>query len=96
MTRRAATQLLNKWLPDRGYWRLPSEKRQKKESSQSYKKGYEVRFVASDKAEIKQIQEMLEALDMKGGKPFPKASQWVVPVYGRAQVEEILELIGEL
>ena len=96
MTKRAATSLLNKWLPDRGYWRIPDTKRQKAESSQSYKKGYEIRFVATDEAEIEQIEDMLSALDIRSGSPFAKANQWIVPVYGREQVEEILEMVGQL
>jgi hypothetical protein len=58
--------------------------------------GYELRFSASSREEALAIARLLRATGFRPGKPWlkPKARQWRVPVYGRAQVAELLMHFG--
>lgn len=83
---------LVKLINGRFYFRLPDKKRRKIEG-QAYKHGYEVRLVAKDKIELKQIQSLLKDLGFDIGKPFTKGSQLVQPVYGKYQVEKLKTIL---
>ena len=69
-----------------GYARVSNKKR-KKELGQNYKKGYEVRLVATTRTELRQIRQWLRQAGFKAGKPFQKGTRIVQPVYGKATVE---------
>ena len=60
-----------------------------------YKKGDEVRLIASSEIELTDIQRLLQAAGFKLAKPFRKATQLCQPIYGRHEVARFLELIGE-
>lgn len=70
-----------------GYVRMPNLKKRSKAGSQVYKKGYEVRLVADDRAQVKQLQAALRVLGIQPGRVFPKHSKIIVPIYGREAVE---------
>ena len=59
----------------------------REEEGQKYKKGYEVRFTVTDRAEERELRACLAALGLKGGKAFVKHTHLVVPVYGKAAVK---------
>lgn len=67
----------------------------RKAEGQKYKKGYEVRLVASSLDELRQIQELLIEAGLSFGRPYLKARRIVQPIYGRANFERFLELMGE-
>ncbi len=78
-----------------GCLRLPNATR-RKEGSQKYKKGYELRLVAQTKNELKQIRRLLQQMGFKLGKPYQKGRQTVQPVYGKQAVEQFCNLLAQL
>ncbi|MEZ5308565.1 MAG: hypothetical protein R2684_15580 [Pyrinomonadaceae bacterium] len=72
-----------------GYMRTPNEDRLK-EGPQTYKKGFEIRLMARDESELKEIRNLIIAVGLNPGKPFQKANQWCQPIYGRSAFEEFL------
>lgn len=75
-----------------GYYRVPDEDmRQQKKAS--YKKGYEIRFVAQNYKEYLEIRKLLKALGYLPGKAFLKGSQRVIPVYGKENYFAFRELM---
>jgi len=78
-----------------GYLRLPKDKPKTKKSTAS-RKGYEIRFVAKNKSELKELKQLLTYAEFKTGKPFEKFNQIVLPVYGKKQLERFKELLADL
>jgi hypothetical protein len=76
-----------------GYVRRINKVRRKKEG-RLYKKGNEVRLVASSAAELAEIRRLLRQAGFKLAQPFAKARQWCQPVYGVAEVNRFLSLVG--
>ncbi|MBI4675551.1 MAG: hypothetical protein HY741_28235 [Chloroflexi bacterium] len=72
------------------YARVPSAERQD-EGWTAYKKGYELRIVVKTQDDLKQLRRLLLDAGIQPGKAFRKAKQWVVPVYGKAAVTELLK-----
>ncbi len=68
------------------YVRQPNAERRKLEKTH-YKKGWEVRLVLKSEAEVAVARRLLEKSGLKAGRPFAKARQWVLPLYGRKMVE---------
>ena len=68
------------------YIRQPNAERRKLEKT-NYKKGWEVRLVLRNEAEVEVARRLLEKSGLKAGRPFPKARQWVLPLYGRRMVD---------
>jgi len=62
---------------------------------QKYKKGYEVRLVATSLDELFDIQGLLVEAGISFGRPYVKARRIVQPIYGRDNVKRFLELMGE-
>jgi hypothetical protein len=60
---------------------------------QRYKKGDEVRLVAHSVVELAHIRLLLRRAGFEPGRPFGKGNQFRQPVYGRAEVARLLELI---
>ena len=60
----------------------------------AYKKGDEVRLVATSEAELACIRAELERAGFKPGRPFRKAGQYRQPIYGREEVARFLSLVG--
>lgn len=77
-----------------GYIRWRDPKKLSRQTRQAYKKGYEIRFPVESRAEQRALVAALRALDIEPGRPFQKHSRIVVPVYGKDQVERILEFTG--
>lgn len=78
-----------------GYVRRPPEKRPDAQGSRRTHRGYEVRLVASSRSELREIRALLRRAGFRAGRPFAKANQFRLPVYGRDEVKRFLELIGE-
>lgn len=74
-----------------GYFRWPNSARREQENHQTYKKGYEVRLVARNQAELQQIRSLLVSAGFSVAKPYSQAKQWVQPVYGRQAVERFCQ-----
>ena len=77
-----------------GCMRRPNRRRRKKEK-RKYKMGYEIRLVARTKLEIDEIRGLLAAVGLKPGNPYAKVHQWVVPVYGKAAMEQFKSWLKE-
>ena len=67
--------------------RRPSAARQKRETHEEYKKGYEVRFSVASAAELGQLRRWLRGLGLRPGRPYTKANRTIVPVYGKQAVD---------
>lgn len=65
-------------------------------SPRSYKKGYELRFIATSKAELKRIQRLLREAGFPVATPFEKVNRLIQPVYGRDHVERFCEYLEEV
>jgi hypothetical protein len=65
------------------------------EGSRSYRKGEEVRLVAISIQELKLIRRLLREAGLKPGRPWRKDNRIRQPIYGRDQVERLLQLVGE-
>ncbi len=76
-----------------GYVRVPDAERLSEEGAQRYKKGYEVRLVASSAEELRLIRRQLRAAGFEPGRPFRKAQQYRQPLYGREVVVRFLEAV---
>jgi hypothetical protein len=63
--------------------------------ARTYKKGDEIRLVATSDAELLTMQELLLSAGFSLGNPFKKAQQYCQPIYGRNEVARFLSLIGE-
>lgn len=68
----------------------------RKELGQTYKKGYEIRFVAYDENELAELKTLMESLGLKHGKTYAKSKTTVLPVYGKQQMERFREIIMSL
>ena len=75
--------------------RVPDLDRRKKVGSQRYKKGYEVRIVASSRDELARIAKLLRKARFKPGRPFSKGRRTILPVYGIEAVRASLAVRGE-
>jgi len=87
--------ILARFYKRNGFLRLPNPKRKEQLGSRKYKKGYEVRLVANHTGELEQMQQALEQVGFKPGKPYQKSSQMVQPIYGKEAVLWFMMLDGE-
>lgn len=76
-----------------GNVRIPDPKL-RKAGPRSYKKGYEIRFVARSESELKRISRLLRLSGVKAGRPYQKGRQTVQPVYGKKTVKKLCEMLG--
>jgi len=70
----------------RGYMREPSAVRRKRDG-QKYKKGCEVRLVASSEEELAEIRRHLRKAGFNLARPYKKGTQIVQPVYGKRNMK---------
>lgn len=92
--RKSVVKKLGGYFLRNGYLRLPNEKLEK-ERAGDYRKGYEIRFVANNKNELKEIKSLLKEADLKPGKHFEKFNQFVLPVYGKESFFRFKSLLAE-
>lgn len=81
-----------------GYVRRHNSARYAAVGYMKYKKGYEVRLVANDDAELARILLLLKDSGFKPGRPFRSdktGGQYRVPIYGREQVARFLRIVEE-
>jgi hypothetical protein len=76
-----------------GYVRRQSPRRLAAEGYRGYKKGDEVRFIATSRSELASIQRWLRRAGFEPGRPFAKGRQFALPVYGRTAVQQLLSLL---
>ncbi len=88
MKRRDALKIIRKYYAEGGRVRNRIEKRVLRESKkQKYKKGFEVRIVVEDDTEYQELIQALCICDITAGRPYAHHSYWIVPIYGKKQVE---------
>lgn len=76
-----------------GCIRRPNPKRLAKLGAQKYKKGSEVRLTVESEEELAYVQELLDVLDFTAGRPFAKARQFCIPLYGNEQTARFEALL---
>lgn len=92
--RKSVVKKLGEYFLRNGCLRLPNEKL-KKQRDGNYRKGYEIRFVANNKIELKEIKSLLKEADLIPGKHFEKFNQFVLPVYGKESFFRFKSLLAE-
>ena len=55
--------------------------------------GFEIRLVVRDRAEERAAKTAMNELGLTPGRSFPKWDRYVIPFYGRRQVERFVETI---
>ena len=75
-----------------GVLRWPDADR-RAEEGRAYKKGYEVRFVAYSKTELRHIRRLLKHANFPLATPFQKIGRFVQPLYGKQHVERLCEYL---
>lgn len=91
---KSVVKKLGEYFLRNGYLRLPNEMLKKKKVG-NYRKSYEIRFVAKNKNELKEIKSLLKDADLKPGKHFSKFNQFVLPVYGKESFFRFKSLLAE-
>lgn len=86
----AETLSLADYVRANSYARVPIADRQE-EGWGTYKKGYELRIVVKSQDDLKKLRRLLLDAGIQPGKAYRKARQWVVPVYGKVYVSELLK-----
>lgn len=90
--KKAATELAALFARN-GCIRCPNPKRLAKLGAQKYKKGSEVRLMVESEEELTHVQELLDTLDFTSGRPFAKARQICIPIYGNEQTSRFEALL---
>jgi hypothetical protein len=71
--------------------RRPIERRKELDGPR-YRKGWEVRFYVGTQDEAALLAEALADAGLQAGRPYRKRpTRWIVPVYGRREVDLLLE-----
>lgn len=78
-----------------GYVRRQNARRLAAEGYLGYRKGDEIRFVLASRSELASIQRLLRRAGFEPGRPFTKGRKFVLPVYGRTAVQELLSLFED-
>lgn len=78
-----------------GYVRPPAEKRLAKPGTGEFRRGFEFRMTAENRAELMHIRRLLRQAGFKPGRPFEKANQYRQPVYGRKNLDRFLEMLEQ-
>lgn len=55
-----------------------------------YHKGWEIRFYAATAGDVERIVGLMADAGLRAGRPYPKRRRWVVPLYGRRQVDTVM------
>lgn len=76
---------LKKFYRKRGYVRIANKKRKKQ--SASYKKGWEVRLITTNEAELTMIRGWIEHVGLKPGKPYLNKTRMIQPIYGKVALD---------
>jgi len=92
LTNRKARHILKKIFLRNGYVRVKDEDKLKANGSQNYKKGYEIRFVPKDDAELELLQTAIATLGFYVGRTFEKHGHVIQPLYGKTITLEFQEL----
>ena len=90
-----AVQELSRLFQRNGYVRLQNTHRYQSEGYQQYKKGDEVRLIATSETELTMIQHLLAQTGFTFGRPFAKANQLRQPIYGREAVRRFLQMVQD-
>jgi hypothetical protein len=91
--RLSAESQLARFFRRNGCLRSPNLERRKRDG-QAYHKGYEIRFTANDRGELRTINRLLRSTGFNVGLPYPKGQKFVQPVYGKANYERFLTILG--
>ena len=87
-----SVRLLVELFERNGCVRTPDFKKRKR-LRERYKKGYEIRFIANTKSELRLVRRLLRRLHLKPGRPHVKRTQFVQPVYGKATVQRLVTFL---
>jgi hypothetical protein len=92
MSARTARKYVATFVLHHSYHRRPNPERRERDGHRKYKKGWELRLVATTEQEARKLRQALHVIGIEAGQPFPKARQTIVPVYGRDQVVRLSKI----
>lgn len=92
MTYKTAIRILMEIFIRNGYVRIKDESKLKANGSNSYKKGYEIRFLPKDDIESERLQTAISTLNFYVSKTFMKHGRVVQPLYGKDITLEFRDL----
>jgi hypothetical protein len=92
MSKNLAFEILKKVFLRNGYIRIKDSSRIEESKTQKYKKGFEVRFVAKDEAELALIRAAISDLGLYVAKSFVKGKQIIQPIYGEEMTRKFEKL----
>jgi hypothetical protein len=87
LDKRAATRWLRETYEQHGYIRVKTDSRRRTSRS------WEIRLWADDAKQSRRLSIALATLDLTSGKPFAKRNGFIVPLYGKQQVEQFLKRV---
>lgn len=90
---RTVAKQLARIFDERGYVRRPNADRVADEPL-TYKKGWEVRLVVDTHKELQELRALLKMVGFNLSKPHRATNRWRQPIYGKAEVERFLKMIG--
>ena len=83
ISKRKALKYLAEIFLRNGYLRTRDKKKLKMNGAQNYKKGFEIRLVAKNRAELRMIRAAIKAMDLTVSKTFIKHNATIQPIYGK-------------
>jgi len=92
MTNKTAIRVLKEIFIRNDYIRIKDESKLKANGSQSYKKGYEIRFLPKEDIESERLQTAISTLNFYVSKTFMKHGRVVQPLYGKNITLEFINL----
>ena len=90
----AAAARLRELYAIRGSVRVPDEFRRRNETWQTYKHGYELRFNARDRSELRKIQGLLRTVGIDHGRSCRTSGGQELPIYGAERVLRTIIVLG--
>lgn len=92
LSTRTALRIMKTIFLRNGYVRIKDESKLKAKGAKNYKKGYEIRFLPKDEAELQLLQNAISTLDYYVCKTFIKHGLVIQPLYGKDITLEFKEL----
>ncbi len=93
ITQKEALRVLKEIFLRGGYYRVKNIGKAESFGSQTYKKGYEIRFMPKSKKELELLREAISSLGLYVSKPFKKRNRIVQPLYGKTNMLSFKNLL---
>jgi hypothetical protein len=96
LNRRTALLIMKEIFQRNGYVRVQDPVKLKEFGHEKYKKGYEIRFMPKDNAELKLLQKAIASLGFYVSKTFLKHKRIVQPLYGKIITIDFINMLSKI